>query len=216
MTDSLLRPGTTVVEDPNIWAPIPRTARSWLRALVSSTQTDLAVHCIVLFGSVARRTESIGDVDILMISDSKPVFRKRPIEVDLRWYLSERIEELIQEGNDLLGWCVLFGRLIYEADGFWTHVTARWSERIPLPSLDISEARAAKAEQLLLEMQRIGDRDAIEEQNLAFLTHKARSNLIREGVYPKSRPELSTQLREIGNAHMAQELEEAIIVRPSI
>ena len=195
----------------NTFDHFPQHIQHWLKTFLSNSRSDEQVRSVVLFGSAARGTIAPSDVDILIIVDSASYSPpRRPIEVDLRWYTSSDVENLIQEGHDLLGWTILFGRLLYERDGYWTKLCHEWKHRVPLPSANKAEFRAERASQLLKKLESIGDIDAAEEQRLTMLTHVARAELIRAGVYPKSRPELPSQLRSVGRDDIARKLDELL------
>jgi hypothetical protein len=56
----------------------------------------------------------------------------------------------------------------------------------------------------------MGDEDAAQEQRLVALTQEARAKLIRQGVYPASRPELPDQLRSLKENALAEKLDRAL------
>ena len=216
MTQSVTHSIGTVSDVAMCIQTLPDKTRSWLAQLIDHARRDHTVRCVVLFGSVARGVLGRGDLDVLMVSDLRVDVGRAPIEVDFRWHQTDKIEGEIEGGNDLLGWCVMFGKPIYEVDEYWTRLRAKWEGRVPLPSLTVSQQRERKAAELLKTMEEIGDRDAIAEQSLTLLTHKARSRLIERGVYPRSRPELAEQLRAMGESVLAKELDDAIHMRVGI
>jgi hypothetical protein len=62
-------------------------------------------------------------------------------------------------------------------------------------------------------MVRVGDEDVTIDLRVSLLTHLARAVLAEAGVYPASRPELSGQLRQVGDSELADELEAALTRR---
>ncbi len=139
--------------------------------------------------------------------DPRKLRTKPPIEVDLRTYACGQIDELIQGGNDLLGWAVKFGRLLFQREGFWDIVLKFWLDRLPLPSADVAAQRADAAFRRLSAVFELGDTDAAHELAQCYLTHHARAELLGNHVYPASRPELPGQLRSIGCLPLAEGLD---------
>lgn len=159
---------------------------------------------IVAVGSAVRPAVSTEDLDLVVICrDPLKLIVKPPIEVDIRAYAADQIEALVRDGNDLLGWTVKFGRMLFQRDDFWDTFVERWLDRIPLPSADVAERRAEEAFRRLSSLSELGDPDASREQALSYITHLSRAELIRRQVYPASRPELPNQLRAIGCQRLA-------------
>jgi hypothetical protein len=117
------------------------------------------------------------------------------MEIDLRVYSTSTIGVQIANGNDLLGWAIKFGRVLFQRDSCWSRVIEAWKDRLPLPSASLARERAANY------------KDAIHEQAVSYLTHLARAELLERGVYPASRPELASQLRASNRIHTAEKLE---------
>jgi hypothetical protein len=144
------------------------------------------------------------DVDLIVIcSDPTQFDRTAPIEVDLRIYSAVNIDDQIKERHDMLIWAILFGRVLYQRSSFWERLVNKWNQRLPLPSIELASSRALATYGRLEKILETGDDDALAEQALTFFTHLARMALIEQGVFPASRPELSAQLREIGNDELA-------------
>jgi len=133
--------------------------------------------------------------------------------VDLRVFRSWEVDQKLNECDDLLGWAMRFGRVVFDRDQYWTNLYARWGTRLPFPSPEASVARAYRFERLAKEMISAGDFDAALEQVVAMLTHRSRASLLRAQVYPASRPELPLQLRKIGEYPLAESLERALRYR---
>jgi hypothetical protein len=81
---------------------------------------------------------------------------------------------------------------------------------MPFPSLEVAQQRVERAWRLYRELSEMGDEDAAQEQRLVALTQEARAKLIKQQVYPASRPELPSQLRAISQTELAQNLEAAL------
>ena len=118
------------------------------------------------------------------------------MEMDVRIYAASSVENSIEEGHDMLGWAVKFGRVMFQRDDYWNGVVCRWRDRLPLPDIDSAYARASDSYRWLSEFHGVGDADAAYEHALSYLTHLARAALVERGVYPASRPELLGQLQE--------------------
>ncbi|HEX2205484.1 MAG TPA: hypothetical protein VHG91_19390, partial [Longimicrobium sp.] len=129
-----------------------------------------------------------------------------PLDVDVRGYERATVDEEIARGHEVLGWAVRFGVALWERDGFWSTLAERWRGRLPLPSAEAAEERAARAHRFSGELRAAGDEDAAREEWTTALTQRARARLIRAGVFPASRPELPEQLIAIGERGLAAEL----------
>ncbi|HEX8453503.1 MAG TPA: hypothetical protein VF647_15485 [Longimicrobium sp.] len=190
-------------------------AREWTRRMVQAAGANPAVLAVVAIGSAVRAVEAADDVDFLIIHASHETadLGPLPLDVDVLAYPATLVDDKLAAGHDLLGWAVQFGVLVFERQQFWSCLTERWINRVPLPSADHAAERAARARRLTEELRAVGDLEAAAEQNVWWLTQDARTRLIRAGVYPASRPELAEQLREIGAYPQADELEAALADR---
>lgn len=56
----------------------------------------------------------------------------------------------------------------------------------------------------------VGDEEACGELEISYRTHLARAALANAGVQPASRPELPSQLRELGETALAVDLERSL------
>lgn len=187
--------------------PTP-VAKSWVDNFLRRSQSDDNVRAVVAVGSSVRSDVPSADLDLVVLASDPKLFSARPpLEIDLRTYALGQVDELIRSGNDLLGWSVTFGKVLLQKAGCWDAIVSQWQGRVPLPSLEIASKRAAEALMRLRKMLEIGDRDAAREQAISYVTHLARSRLVREGTYPASRPELPIQLRAIGCEKLASILD---------
>ena len=184
------------------------TAKEWTTHLLCSAQSDNNVMAIVAVGSAVRPSVMSADLDLIVVCrELAQSALKPPIEVDLRAYAASEIDGLIEDGNDMLGWAVKFGRVLYQRERFWDAVLTKWQRRLPMPSADAAARRAEEAFQRLTKVFELGDRNAAHEQAVSYLTHAARAELLRKRVYPASRPELPKQLRVNGFLAIARSLE---------
>ncbi len=185
-----------------------RWATSTLRNLASLRDTA----AIVGIGSAIRSAHHPGsDVDFLIITDidAEPD-SSRPIDVDLCMFRGTEVDQKLRECDDLLGWALRFGRTIFDRNEYWASLCERWAGQLPLPSPEISIARARRFERFAEELVSMGDLDAALEQVVGMLTHRSRANLLQARIYPASRPELPEQLRKIGEPRLADWLERAL------
>ena len=133
-----------------------------------------------------------------------------PIDVDIKIYAHADFEKTLANHNDLSEWIIMFGELICERDGYWSILRESWKSRISLPSATVAEERSARSLTRYHELKNMGDTEAADELLLASLTQSARAHLIRNGIYPASRPELPAQLRKTGEYEIADKLEELL------
>jgi hypothetical protein len=159
-------------------------------------------------GSAVRAGVPSADLDLVVISKEPETLKSsHPMEVDLRTYQADEVLQQIAQGNDLLGWAVKFGCVLFQRDGYWNAVVESWRDALPLPSIEVALHRAQAASRRLAKMLEVGDVEAAEEQALSYATHLARAELLKRRVYPASRPELPDQLRAIGSDEAADALE---------
>lgn len=174
-------------------------SREWTLAFLGQAHECPGITAIVGVGSAVRAGVESTDLDLIVISDDRANFRKTfgtPPEVDIRVYGPSGVEASLQDGHDMLGWAVKFGKVLFQRDGYWDEVVRRWKDRLPFPDIDSAYARASDSYRWLSEFHGVGDTDAAYEHALSYLTHLARAALVEREVYPASRPELPGQLRE--------------------
>lgn len=187
------------------------SAREEAHQLVSLLCDHPAVDAVVAFGSAVRSNVKSYDLDLLFVYDQiKPNVASRRMEIDLRGYSRNEVVDLLARGHDLICWAVRFGKPICEREHYWKDLTLRWNDRLPLPSTGAASRRSEKAWTLFLDLLVMGDLDAALEQYVTYLTHRARIELVRNEVFPASRPELPGQLRAVGARSLAQNLEQAL------
>lgn len=186
-------------------------AKQWTKAFLESAKEDENILAIVAIGSAVRQAVTSVDLDLVVISVDNMVPNIRPpIEIDLRTYRSNQLDALIREGADLPGWTLMFGKILFQRNDYWDNLVSSWKDRIPLPSHEIAVTRARKAIGRVREMIGAGDQNAASEMAVSYLTHLARAELLKAKQYPKSRPELSAQLREVGATRLAKLLDVAV------
>lgn len=186
-------------------------SRIWTENFLASARNDDNVVAVIAVGSAVRLAVASVDLDLIVISKEPDKLRyKPPIEIDLRVYAADKVHSLIQSGNDMLGWAVMYGKVILQRDAYWDLVLRSWRSNVPLPSADIAIERARSAFHRFSRMIEAGDQDAAYEQALSCVTHLARAELLKRNRYPASRPELPKDLRAQGNVALADALEALI------
>lgn len=196
--------------------PTP-ASRLWLRKFLREASSDENVLAIVVVGSTIRRRVESDDLDLVILCEDRTQFRyKSPIEVDLRTFAISTADDELSHGHELLGWAVKFGSPIFDRRDTWRKLASRWRDRLPLPDPVRARRRAATALRHFNVLQEVGDQAAAAEIRLSHVTLLARAALAEAGVYPASRPELPGQLRAIGRAELAKEVEDAILERRRI
>ncbi len=189
-------------------------AKEWVQSFIPQACSSPSILAVVAFGAAVRTACFTADVDLLAIYERpKPRLEGRPIDVDIRWYERSHAEKLISEGQELLGWVVRFGELICERKGYWTKIRQEWLDRMPFPFAEVADKRVVRAWSLYKELTAMGDEDAAQEQQLVALTQEARAKLIRQKIYPASRPKLPGQLRCINENALAEKLAQALCQR---
>ncbi|MYD99727.1 MAG: hypothetical protein F4Y03_00400 [Alphaproteobacteria bacterium] len=191
-------------------------ARLWTMDAVALAGQDAAILAIVASGSAVRDVSQSDDLDLVLVYRTRrPSLSRPPIGVDLQQHEADEVPRKLAKGHDFLSWAVRFGQPLFEREQWWSRLRADWSGRLSLPSAAEARKRAKRAQQLHQEMQLLGDHDAATENYVSMLTHLARATLSDAGVLPRSRPELADQLRQIGEAPLAERLADALAHRYS-
>jgi predicted nucleotidyltransferase len=185
-----------------------KKARDWARRYAALATSSGRVDAIVAIGSAVRgKVHEKSDLDLVVIFHGEaPPLTDAPIDVDVRQFVRDEVEQLLASGHDLLGWAVRYGVPVLDRGGYWASLVCRWRERLHLPSAAIAEERSRRAERTARELLASGDDEAALEMAVAALTHRARARLISAGVYPASRLELPEQLRDIGELELGERL----------
>lgn len=186
-------------------------ARDWTLGAIEQAMADKTIEAFVATGSSVRDVEFSEDLDLVFVYQKcRPALPRPPISIDLRGYEAADVTQKLAEGHDYLSWTVRYGRILFERGCWWTNLRAEWNDRLSLPSVSEACSRAEKAEFLSMELREAGDEDAADELQLSSLTHTCRAALSRAHIFPRSRPELDGQLREIGELSLADQLAGAL------
>ncbi|HYA43501.1 MAG TPA: hypothetical protein VEF34_19530 [Syntrophobacteraceae bacterium] len=189
------------------------TARSkaWTLQFLADAADNENILAVIAVGSAVRNAVTSVDLDLVVICKKIETLRLKPsLEIDLRMYVEDQVVQELRRGHDLLGWAIKFGRVLFQREQYWDTLSEFWRDRLPLPKLEVATQRANAAFHRLAKVFELGDFDAAEEQALSYATHLARVELLRQNVYPASRPELPGQLRGIGADESADVLEKLL------
>lgn len=182
-------------------------SKKWVSSFLDSVKSNGAIVAVVVLGSVIReRSHRRSDFDLLVIYRGKRPVIKAPLEVDIRFVAADQIEEQILQGQEIVCWGLQFGAALYDPEHLWQRLQKTWAGRVPFPSPEEAHSRAEAALSRGVELLQLGDESAADDLLLSALTQLARERLIKSGVFPASRPELPTQLRELGKDHRLADL----------
>jgi hypothetical protein len=189
-------------------------AKTWVVNFATRTCSFEQTRALVMIGSIVRPSTAVNDVDLLYVYDKKPFpYRDHPLDVDIRAFPVSAVLERFQQKHDLIIWALEFGHLLCERHAFWSKLLQRFRQSPVLPSPETALDRAIRAERRLADLEELGDLDAVAEQRVSALTHRAWFQLLSAGVLPASRSELPAQLREIRRHELAAELERTLRAR---
>ncbi|MEX0614028.1 MAG: nucleotidyltransferase domain-containing protein [Pirellulales bacterium] len=187
-------------------------SENWLNSFLELVPSTPNVISVVVMGSAVRaRGHRRSDLDLLILYRGKRPSFDAPLEVDIRAYPVDSVEDKLARGHEIIGWAVKFGTALHDRERLWHNLQSSWVERVPLPSAAEAAERGYKSLSSAQEMLDAGDDTAAEDLVLAALTQFVRAKLIENRVFPASRPELPSQLRSISeNDSLAQLLEDAM------
>lgn len=174
------------------------SSEEWVRRFLAAAPKDRTIAAIVVMGSSIReRGHPRSDFDLLVLHRGKRPHLRAPAEVDIRFYSMDTLEDRAASGDEILCWALKYGFPLYDPDGKWEALQRTWHNKTPMPSADAALERGRRSLRIAEEMVHAGDESAGNDFVLAAATQFARTKLIRGGIFPASRPELPSQLREI-------------------
>ncbi len=182
---------------------------SVLDALSQAGLTDVAT--VVLVGSGARGVRNWrSDIDVLVLhEDGHRIRLTRPGDIHLQQYSRSRFLRRLEDGDDYPSWALRFGRPMRDPDGWWAKQATAELENPHWPDWRAKVEHARKRIRIASELLEVGDTDAASEELLFAASHVARAILLKEGVFPLSRPELPSQLQD-GDPSLARLIERLI------
>lgn len=169
---------------------------------------------VVLIGSVARSTHtSQSDLDLLVVGDKLPVVKRHPDRLHVQALTTKQFAERLRAGDDFAAWCVRYGvPLLTSAE--WLQVVSS-AEAETWPDWRQKTRHAARRLSLAATLLETGDIAAAAEEMLYAVSHTARALLFKSGVFPLSRPEIVTQLRDTGQERLAKLLQDLSYEEPT-
>lgn len=174
------------------------------QACASNRETPVA---IILIGSVARSTHSSrSDLDLLVLGDEPPIVDTHPDRFHVQALNKQEFMKRLEAGDDFAAWCVRYGVPIVTTKA-WLDIVGS-PEATLWPDWRAKVRHAARRLTLAAALLGTGDIIAAGEEALYAVSHTARAILLKEGVFPLSRPEIISQLQEAKHNHLAKVLEE--------
>lgn len=180
---------------------------------VSSANKETEIS-VILIGSVARSTHtSNSDLDLLVISDRPPLVERHPDRLHVQALTTEQFTQRLRAGDDFAAWCVRYGVPIVTAKP-WLDIVSSADAAI-WPDWHKKVRHAARRLTLAAALLETGDIAAAGEEMLYAVSHTARAILLRARMFPLSRPEIVSQLREASHERLAKLLEELSYEAPA-
>ena len=154
---------------------------------------------VVVIGSAARGAMSgRSDIDVLVLRDDHHrILIERPGNIHLQQESRLRFLDRLKDGDDYPGWALRFGVPIRDPDGWWAERVADELSAPHWPDWRPKVNHARKRLSIALELLGVGDVEAASEELMFAVSHIARAILLKQGVFPLSRPELPEQLMDI-------------------
>jgi hypothetical protein len=173
---------------------------------VSSANKDKQIS-VILIGSVARSTHtSQSDLDLLVISDRPPLIERHPDRLHVQALTAQQFTERLRAGDDFAAWCVRYGVPILTSK-LWLDIASS-AEATIWPDWHKKVRHAARRLTLAAALLETGDIAAASEEMLYAVSHTARAILLNNRVFPLSRPEIISQLREAGHERLSKVLQD--------
>ncbi len=165
---------------------------------------------VLLIGSAARDCATAqSDLDLLVIASSELTVVRTADRLHVQYMKETEFVRRLQNGDDFAAWCVRFGLPIVPA-AVWTRILE--SPDVELwPDWHRKLDHAARRLLLARALIDLGDGDAAAEELLYAVSHVARAILLRDRVFPLSRPEMIKQLADADNPQLATLLQQLIL-----
>jgi Nucleotidyltransferase domain len=180
---------------------------------VCSSNKDVQI-AVILIGSVARSTHtSQSDLDLLIVGDQLPVVERQPDRLHVQRLTTQQFMERLRAGDDFAAWCVRYGVPIM-ASKPWLDIVAS-PEAAIWPDWHKKIGHAARRLTLAAALLETGDIPAAGEEMLYAASHTARAILLKNKIFPLSRPEIISQLREAGHERLAKVVQDLSYEAPA-
>lgn len=169
---------------------------------------------VILIGSVARSTHtSQSDLDLLVISDRPPLVERHPDRLHVQALTTQQFAKRLRAGDDFAAWCVRYGVPIVPAKPWLDIVNS--AEAAIWPDWHKKVRHAARRLTLAGALLETGDLAAAGEEMLYAVSHTARGILLKARIFPLSRPEIISQLRDANHQRLAKILEDLSYQEPT-
>jgi hypothetical protein len=165
---------------------------------------------VILVGSYARNKQTWqSDMDFFVITPQRINRWKTPLNIHILFDTrNEFIDKLIY-GNDFQQWALRLGIALMDDTGWWS--TLKNSEGIYVwPDWRLKIRHALKSQSIASQLLLDNDWDNAGEEYLIVASHIARALLLRNNIFPLSRPELPGQLKLIGQDVLSNIIERLI------
>lgn len=186
--------------------------RDFVRELCSANEgTELS---IILIGSVARSTHtSQSDLDLLVVGDRLPVVERHPDRLHVQVLTMKQLANRLRAGDDFAAWCVRYGVPLVTS-GEWLKIVSS-SDAAIWPDWHKKIRHAARRLTLAAALLETGDMAAAGEEMLYAVSHTARAILLKNGMFPLSRPEIIAQLRDLNHDRLGKLLQDLSYEEPT-
>jgi hypothetical protein len=173
---------------------------------VCSSNKEIQI-AVILIGSVARSTHtSQSDLDLLIVGDQLPVIERHLYRLHVQRLTTEQFTARLRACDDFAAWCVRYGVPIV-ASKPWLDIVAS-AEAAIWPDWHKKIRHAARRLTLAAALLETGDIPAAGEEMLYAVSHTARAILLKNRIFPLSRPEIISQLREVEHERLAKVLQD--------
>lgn len=161
--------------------------------MLSSTQAS--EFAVILIGSVARGMQSPrSDLDLLIITEEIAAVPQTVGPVHVQTLTPSTFVERLRAGDDFTAWCIRYGVPLVNS-GVWKRIASS-DEAQGWPDWRKKTPHALRRLLLADSLVESDDWDAAIEEMLFAISHVGRAVLLKNGIFPLSRPEMIRQLRE--------------------
>jgi len=169
---------------------------------------------VILVGSVARSTHtSQSDLDLLVVGGQPPLVERHPDRLHVQALTTKQFTERLRAGDDFAAWCVRYGVPLVACSS-WLQIVGSPDAAI-WPDWHKKIRHAARRLTLAATLLETGDIVAATEEMLYAVSHTSRAILLKNGIFPLSRPEIISQVRDTGYQHLGKLLQELSYDEPT-
>jgi Nucleotidyltransferase domain len=160
---------------------------------------------VVLIGSAARNAATAeSDLDLLVLTDDGLKMVPTPGPLHVQAMTGSTFRDRLRSGDDFAAWCVRLGIPIVRSE-LWDSLVQS-PEASTWPDWRQKIEHATRRLLLASSLRETGDLDAATEELTYAVSHVARAILLKNNVFPLSRPEIIAQLKELGYPSLADTL----------